>query len=96
MDRRRYLVTYDVADDERRTKIFRSLMQRGDHTQYSVFMCELTAGELARLRRVLEEMVNHELDQVLLVDLGPAARDSGRVVGSVGRPYLPPIRALVV
>jgi CRISPR-associated protein Cas2 len=96
VNRRRYLVTYDVSDDGRREKVYRSLLARGDHTQFSVFTCELSDRELARLKSVLSEIVQHEEDQVLIVDLGPAKRDGGRLITAVGRPYLPPIRALVV
>lgn len=96
MERTRYLVSYDIADDKRRTKVYNSLLQRGDHAQFSVFVCELGDRELARLCGVLDAIVDHDADQVLLVDLGPARRESGQVIAAVGRPYLPPIRALVV
>ena len=45
VNRKRYLVTYDVSDDKRRTKIFKTLYAYGDHAQYSVFICELNARE---------------------------------------------------
>ncbi len=96
MQRRRYLVSYDVSDDKRREKVYRSLLARGDHTQFSVFICELGDRELARVKGILDRIVHHDEDQVLIVDLGPIKRDSGRIIAAVGRPYLPPIRALVV
>ncbi len=94
--RRRYLVTYDVSDDKRRTAVYQCLYQRGDHTQFSVFVCELSDRELVRMKFVLDKIVKHDEDQVLIVDLGPERRESGRVIASVGRSYVPPIRALVV
>ena len=48
--RRRYLITYDVSDDKRRTALFHRLCDAGDHAQFSVFFAELTAAELARFR----------------------------------------------
>ncbi|HUT57607.1 MAG TPA: CRISPR-associated endonuclease Cas2, partial [Phycisphaerae bacterium] len=39
--RRRYLVTYDISDDKRRDLVFKTLRDRGDHVQFSVFLCEL-------------------------------------------------------
>ncbi len=96
MNRRRYLVTYDVSDDKRRDQVYRSLLARGDHTQFSVFVCELSERELVRLKGVLEKEINAEEDQVLVVDLGPVERDSGRIIAAVGRAYHPPVRALVV
>ena len=44
--RRRYLVTYDVADDRRRDQVFSCCMQHGDHTQFSVFVAELSDKEM--------------------------------------------------
>lgn len=96
MNRRRYLVTYDISDDKRRLKVFLSLRARGDHTQFSVFLCDLGDRELVRLRGILEEIVKKDEDQVLFADLGPAEKEPGKIIGSVGRPYQPPIRALVV
>lgn len=96
MKRRRYLVTYDVSDDKRRTRIFKFLRNWGDHLQYSVFLCELDARERVIVERRLEEFVHHDEDQVLVVDLGPAEIDSGRIVAAVGKPYRPPAVVYVV
>jgi len=96
MARRRYLVTYDVADDKRRNAIFKALEGYGDHTQYSVFLCELDRRELAEMQGELDPHVHGREDQVLIVDLGPEHVDAGRLIASLGRPYEPPTRALVV
>ncbi len=96
--RRRYLVTYDVSDDKRRNKIFKSLMDTGDHVQYSVFLCELSELEKARLENALRRVVNRNQDQVLLLDLGKTGRplDSNHGFEYIGKPYYPPGRLLVV
>lgn len=96
MSRRRLLVAYDVSDDRRRTRIFKTLHGFGDWIQYSIFVCELNDRERVRLVAALAPDVNRREDQVLLVDLGPADRDSGRVVESVGRPYDAPARVVVI
>lgn len=95
-DRRRYLITYDVSNDRRRDQVFSSCMQQGDHTQYSVFVAELSATELTKFRASLEALIHHREDQVLIFDLGPARMQYGQIVASVGKPYSPPVRALVV
>jgi CRISPR-associated protein Cas2 len=94
--RRRYLVTYDIADDRRRASVFTLCRQQGDHTQYSVFVAELDDRELIAFQAELASMIHHSEDQVLFADLGPAEREAGRIIASLGRPYEPPIRALVV
>ena len=96
MSRRRYLVTYDVTDARRRAGIFRTLTGFGDWVQYSVFMCELNRREHVQLIAALSPHVNEAEDQVLFVDLGPAERDTGRIVASLGRAWIAPTRVVVV
>jgi CRISPR-associated protein Cas2 len=94
--RRRYLVTYDIGDDGRRDLVFKTCRQQGDHTQYSVFVAELDPRELIAFQAELDGVIHRDEDQILFADLGPAERDAGRIIASLGRPYEPPIRALVV
>lgn len=94
--RRRYLVSYDVADDKRRTKIFELLQGYGDHVQYSVFLADLTPQEVVRLRGRLLDLMNEREDQVLIVDLGREARPLEGTMDVMGKPYRPATRAMVV
>ena len=93
--RRHYLITYDVADDKRRTRIFETLKDHGDHVQFSVFFCELNAVELASLRSLLQPIVHDQEDQIMLVDLGPnhAPLESG--LECLGKPYEPTTRTMI-
>lgn len=59
----------------------------GDHLQYSVFECQLTAMDLAKCRAELSEIINHSEDQVLFVSLGPAEGRGDRVITALGKPY---------
>ena len=63
-----FLVAYDVADDKRRTKVFKKLKGRGEAVQYSVFRCWLTPAQMERLRWELTEKLAAE-DEVLLMPL---------------------------
>ncbi len=94
--RKRYLITYDVADDKRRNAVFKLLMGNGDHVQYSVFLCDLNAAELARVKGELSEVMNHRRDQAIVLDLGPADNDLGEKLQCVGKAYTPPARVTVV
>lgn len=96
MSRRRYLVAYDVAEDRRRNRVFKTLSGVGDWVQYSVFVCELNRREHVEVSAALAQHVNNAEDQVLFIDLGPAEQDSGRLVSSLGRPYEPPTRVVVI
>jgi CRISPR-associated protein Cas2 len=68
--RRCYLVCYDIADDKRLRKIFKLMKGFGEHWQYSIFFCTLRAIDRVRLESELSEILHHELDQVLIFDLG--------------------------
>jgi len=86
--RNSYLVCYDIADDKRLRRVFKIMRGYGDHLQLSVFECQLTRMDLARLEAELSEVIHHEQDQVLFVDLGPAEGRGDRVITSIGRPYV--------
>jgi len=96
--RRRYLVTYDISDDKRRDRVFKALRDRGDHVQFSVFLCELNQREYALLKGLLQEFVHHREDQVLILDLGLADNtfEIGQGLDCVGFAYRPPQRVTVV
>lgn len=94
--RRHYLVTYDIADDKRRTAVFKTVQAFGDHAQYSVFFCELSDRELVQLRSRLRGIVHHRDDQVLILDLGQARRPLEQGLEAIGRGYTPPSRTLVI
>lgn len=96
MRRKRFLVSYDVSDDRRRTRIFKTLYAYGDHAQYSVFFCELTAIELAELRGKLRSVLNAAEDQIMILDLGAAENPLGADLECLGRPYRPAAAVLVV
>jgi len=95
-NRRHFLVSYDISDDKRRTKVFHLLEGRGDHAQFSVFFCQLNPTELAVLRADLNATIHHGDDQVLLVDLGPAHNPLDGGIECVGKPFSVEARALVV
>lgn len=87
--RRTYLVCYDICDDKRLRKVFKTMRDFGDHLQYSVFECQLTAIDLARCRHRLSEIIQHDKDQVLFVDLGLAEGRGERVITALGLAYSP-------
>ena len=82
-----YLVTYDISDDKRLRKVFKTMRNWGDHLQYSVFECQLNPADLIRLKAELRDIINHSHDQVLIIDLGPAAGRGERVIEALGQPY---------
>ena len=86
--RRTYLVTYDIADDKRLKRVFKTMRNHGDHLQYSVFECQFTPADLATCRAKLSDLIHHEQDQVLFIDLGPTEARGERVITALGQPYV--------
>lgn len=82
-----YLVCYDIANDKRLRKVFKTCRNYGDHLQYSVFECDLSDAELVQLERELGEIINRAEDQVLFVGLGASERRGERVIRALGLPY---------
>ena len=87
--RNTYIVCYDICDDKRLRKVFKIMRDFGDHLQYSVFECQLTAIDLAKCRHELSEIIKHDEDQVLFIDLGPTEGRGERVITALGMPYSP-------
>ena len=96
MNRRHFLVTYDISDDKRRNSVFDLLQANGDHAQFSVFLCQLNDTELARVQAALQPMINAEEDQVLILDLGRVEYAESLTVLTLGRAYAPPVRTMIV
>jgi len=94
--RNTFLVCYDIADDKRLRKVFKTMRDFGDHLQYSIFECQFTAIDLAKCRHILSEIIKHNEDQVLFVDLGPADGRALTSIESLGRAYTHPERLAVV
>ncbi len=96
MQRRHYVVSYDISDDRRRDQVFRILLGQGDHAQFSVFFCELSDRELVELRTRLRACIHVTEDQILIVDLGPSVRPLEAGVESIGRAHVPSVRTFIV
>lgn len=83
-----YLVCYDIANDKRLRKVFKTCRNYGDHLQYSVFECDLSDSELVRLEHELGQIIHHDQDQVLFVELGASERRGERIIRALGLPYI--------
>ena len=84
-----FLVCYDIRDDKRLRRVFKTMRNWGDHLQYSVFECRLTPIDVAKCQHELGEIIKHNEDQVLFVDLGPTEGRGERVITALGQPYSP-------
>lgn len=96
MNRRHFLISYDISDDKRRNQVFNCLQANGDHAQFSVFLCQLNPRELAQLKASLQPMINAAEDQIMILDLGRVEYSEALAITTIGRAHMPPIRMMIV
>lgn len=58
------VISYDISEDRRRTKIHSILKSYGQWMQYSVFECDLTPTQYAKLRNRLAKLIQPEKDSI--------------------------------
>lgn len=58
------VVSYDISEDSRRTKVHSVLKSYGQWMQFSVFECDLTETQYAKLRSRLAKLIKPESDSI--------------------------------
>ena len=58
------LITYDISDDKRRTKLHNTLLNFGTPVQYSVFECLLDAAAEKKMRAAVKRVIRPKKDSV--------------------------------
>ena len=94
-DEHLYIVTYDIADPKRWRRVFRLMEGFGEWLQLSVFQCRLSAQRHAELIALLDGIIHHNEDHIVLLDIGHADQVVPRVV-SLGKNYVPIERGPVI
>lgn len=90
MDEHLYLVTYDISDDKRWRAVYGLMNGYGEWLQLSVFQCRLTRKRHAEMIATLDQLIHHDQDHVLILDLGVAENVTPRVV-SLGKATFEPV-----
>lgn len=93
---RLYVISYDIADDARRTDVADALLSYGRRIQYSVFECAVGETGYTKLRLQLDGLIHHTEDQILFLDLGPLDGRAKTAVSSLGKLYALPKTGSVV
>ena len=86
MDTRCYVVTYDISHPKRWKRLYTLMKSFGEHVQLSVFRCDLEPMQMVRMKGQIEDIIKHDEDQVILVDLGPSTPSVIRDIQVLGRP----------
>jgi len=83
--RRVCVVSYDISDPKRWRHVYRIMRGFGEHMQLSVFLCDLPPIDRVRMVAALECVIDHQEDQVLVIDLGPTETSPVKSIAAVGR-----------
>lgn len=94
-DEHLYIVVYDISNPKRWRRVFRVMEGFGEWLQLSVFQCRLSRRRHAELIALLDGIIHHSDDHVVLMDVGPASQVAPRVV-SLGKTYSAVERAPVI
>jgi CRISPR-associated protein Cas2 len=95
MARRRYLVAYDIREDQRLRAVASCAESYGYRIQYSVFICDLSEQEVIVMRGELETLAKTTEDSIMIVDLGLPAEPGRFVFIGPHRP-LPSSEAVII
>ena len=66
-----YVVSYDIMDPKRLHHVHKTMKGFGDTIHYSVFRCNLSEKGKIELIAALAEIIKHDEDRIMIVDLGP-------------------------
>lgn len=75
------LVSYDITDPQRLRRVAKANEGFGRRVQKSVFECEMDEQCLLRLQRVLEEIIDAQVDSVRFYRLCGRCRGTVEVMG---------------
>jgi len=64
-----FIVSYDIPDTKRRTKLSRALEDFGTRVQYSVFECLLPDEVVKKMRSRIEKIIEPSQDRVRIYRL---------------------------
>ncbi len=92
-----YIVSYDIMDQKRLRRVHKTLKGFGEGIHYSVFRCDLTPKGRVEMIVALTELIKHNEDRVMVIDLGPAESSMERRIEFMGvHPEKVNERALIV
>jgi CRISPR-associated protein Cas2 len=78
-----YVVTYDITDDGRRRRVYRTLERYGAWRQYSVFEAELTDTQRVELESDLQDEIDGSAgDRIRIYRLCAACEDEVTDIGA--------------
>ena len=75
------LVSYDIPDDKRRTKLAKAIKDFGDRVQYSVFECIPDEGLFAQLTGRIASIIDMGEDSVRIYRICGSCEKQIQIIG---------------
>lgn len=91
MDEHLFLVAYDIANPKRWRAVYKVMQGYGEWVQLSVFQCRLAKRRHAEMVATLDELIHHDHDHILIIDIGKADNVSPRAT-SLGKTTFEPLK----
>ena len=89
-----FIVTYDVTDDRRRTRLAKALKDFGSRVQYSVFECLMGRKELEKMTQRIKEIIDDAEDSVRIYMLCGECENKVVIIGQGDRTEDPDVYIL--
>ncbi|WP_129628482.1 CRISPR-associated endonuclease Cas2 [Candidatus Oscillochloris fontis] len=83
------VISYDIVEDKRRTKIHKHLHGYGVRVQYSVFECDLNKKQLSQLQQELAALIDINTDSIRIYQLEADSARRTQILG-IGRVSVEP------
>ncbi|MEO0131448.1 MAG: CRISPR-associated endonuclease Cas2 [candidate division WOR-3 bacterium] len=76
------LVSYDIINNRRRSKVCNILKDYGKRVQFSVFECLLDSKDLIRLKAALLKLINEKEDNLRIYQLCESCKKNVLIYGN--------------
>ena len=80
----RYIVSYDITETKRRTRLRKNLLRFGNAVQFSVFECDLVPRELERMKKTIAAIIDRREDNVRIYPMCGKCANFAEIFG--GKP----------
>jgi len=75
------LISYDIEDDKKRTKVSKLLENYGTRVQYSVFECLISKEQLKTIKEETKKIINLDTDSIRFYSICDSCVNRVEIVG---------------
>ncbi len=79
-----FIVSYDISDQKRLYAVHKVMKGYGNALHYSVFRCHLSPKGKVELVVALTNIIKHDEDRVMIINLGPLEGEVDRRIEFLG------------